>query len=269
MPVKRASTTPEATPEAVIESIQDSGLELVAPPSCDALPNLAGVVTENLVETIGTGKYAARYLNWSRTLQLIRSHAPGWMAEVVPSADGGLVHPATSIGGYLLIRFVHLDGRKTPVVPQAIMDNRNAAIPIEKITARDITDTHRRGVCLAAAFFFGLAYELWAKQPLESGFASIIESEDGAPAAPISPATTKALTPATAEQFLEAALQIGLSTYAAEYLVEKVKSSEATFASAIQSLAKREKAWVEGQNKLAEARRESEAESPKPSAEQF
>lgn len=50
------------------------------------------------------------------------------------------------------------------------MDTRNAAIPIEKITARDITDTHRRGVCMAAAFTFGLAYELWAKLPLESGY---------------------------------------------------------------------------------------------------
>lgn len=51
------------------------------------------------------------------------------------------------------------------------MDVRNAAIPIDKITARDITDTHRRGVCMAAAFTFGLAYELWAKLPLESGYA--------------------------------------------------------------------------------------------------
>ena len=50
------------------------------------------------------------------------------------------------------------------------MDNRNAAIPVDKITARDITDTHRRGVCMAAAFTFGLAYELWAKLPLESGY---------------------------------------------------------------------------------------------------
>ena len=45
------------------------------------------------------------------------------------------------------------------------------AIPLERITARDITDTHRRGVCMAAAFTFGLAYELWAKLPLESGYA--------------------------------------------------------------------------------------------------
>ncbi len=69
-----------------------------------------------------------------------------------------------------MIRFRNGD-QVTPPVPQAIMDNRNAAIPLEKITARDITDTHRRGVCMAAAFTFGLAYELWAKLPLESGYA--------------------------------------------------------------------------------------------------
>ena len=42
------------------------------------------------------------------------------------------------------------------------MDNRNNAIPFDKITARDITDTHRRGLAMAAALQFGLASELWA-----------------------------------------------------------------------------------------------------------
>ena len=39
------------------------------------LPNLAGVVTKGLVETIGTGKYSAPYVNWSRTMQLLREEA--------------------------------------------------------------------------------------------------------------------------------------------------------------------------------------------------
>ena len=108
----------------------------------NTIPNLAGVATANLVEQIGTGRFTASYINWSRTMALLREHAPGWQPELVNAP-----------------------------VPQAIMDVRNAAIPIDKITARDITDTHRRGVCMAAAFTFGLAYELWAKLPLESGYA--------------------------------------------------------------------------------------------------
>lgn len=133
------------------------------------LPNLAGVATSEMVEHIGTGKYAAAYVNWSRTMALLREHAPGWQPELVNSPDGYILHQAP-VGGYLMIRFRNGE-TTTPPVPQAIMDNRNAAIPLDKITARDITDTHRRGVCMAAAFTFGLAYELWAKLPLESGYA--------------------------------------------------------------------------------------------------
>ena len=132
------------------------------------LPNLAGVATSEMVEHIGTGKYAAAYVNWSRTMALLREHAPGWQPELVNSPDGYILHQAP-VGGYLMIRFRNGE-TTTPPVPQAIMDNRNAAIPLDKITARDITDTHRRGVCMAAAFTFGLAYELWAKLPLESGY---------------------------------------------------------------------------------------------------
>jgi hypothetical protein len=132
------------------------------------LPNLAGVATNDLVETIGGGNFKASYINWSRTLNLLREHAPGWLPETVPNSEGGLLH-AAPVGCYLLIRFRNGE-QTTPAVPQAVMDPRNAAIPHDKITARDLTDTHRRGICLAAAMTFGLAYELWAKLPLESGY---------------------------------------------------------------------------------------------------
>jgi hypothetical protein len=131
------------------------------------IPNLAGVATDDLVETIGAGSFKASYINWSRTLQLLREHAPGWLPETVFNAEGSLLH-AAPVGCYLLIRFRNGE-QVTPAVPQAVMDTRNAAIQRDKITARDLTDTHRRGVCLAAAMTFGLAYELWAKLPLESG----------------------------------------------------------------------------------------------------
>lgn len=137
------------------------------------IPNLAGVATSELVEKIGAGNFQASYINWSRTVNLLRVHAPGWMPELVPNGDG-ILHRAPQ-GAFLLIRFRHVDGTTTPEVPQAVMDNRNAAIAFDKVTARDITDTHRRGVCLAAAFTFGLAYELWAKVTLESGYGESAE----------------------------------------------------------------------------------------------
>lgn len=142
------------------------------------IPNLAGVATQELVEQIGGGNFKASYINWSRTLNLLRTHAPGWLPELVANTSGSILHEAP-VGAFLLIRFRHADGTTTPEVPQAVMDTRNAAIPAAKITARDITDTHRRGVCLAAALTFGLAYELWAKVALESGYG---EQESAAPA---------------------------------------------------------------------------------------
>ncbi len=133
------------------------------------IPNLAGVATQDLVEKIPGGKFQASYINWSRTMNLLRGEAPGWEPHLVANKDGDILWKAP-IGGFLMICFVNTDGVSTEPVPQAVMDARNDAIPWEKITARDITDTHRRGICLAAAMTFGLAYELWAKLPLESGF---------------------------------------------------------------------------------------------------
>ena len=187
-------------------------------------PNLAGVATKDLVEKIGSGKFSAAYINWSRTLNLLRTHAPGWTASCITADDGGLLHRAP-VGAYLLIQFVHTDGTETPAVPQAVMDHRNNAIPYEKITARDVTDTQRRGTCLAASFVFGLAYELWAKMPLESGY----QSEE-APAAPKAPTASPSKAPsepkaaaegakASEATFREAALEKGVHTVAIDALV--------------------------------------------------
>ena len=125
------------------------------------LPNLAGVISAQDVESKGSGSYKADYISWARTMQLLHQHAPGWLPDAIPADGGGLLHCCPN-GCYLLIRFVHTDGSATPAVPQAVMDNRNSAIPFDKITARDITDTHRRGLAMAAALQFGLASELWA-----------------------------------------------------------------------------------------------------------
>ena len=126
------------------------------------LPNLAGVITKQDVESKGSGSYKADYISWARTMQLLHQHAPGWLPDAVLADGGGLLHCCPN-GCYLLIRFVHTDGSATPAVPQAVMDNRNNAIAFDKISARDITDTHRRGLAMAAALQFGLASELWAK----------------------------------------------------------------------------------------------------------
>lgn len=146
-------------------------------------PNLKGVATDDLVSQVQAGTFKADYINWSRTMQLLRDHAPGWLPILYPNTEGSFIHRA-EVGGFLLIGFQHIGGDMTPPVPQAIMDNRNNAVPFDKIDARDVTDTHVRGICKAAALTFGLAYELWAKMPLESGFAERDKPEPVAPTPP-------------------------------------------------------------------------------------
>jgi len=70
------------------------------------------------------------------------------------------------------------------------MDNRNNPIPIEKVSCRVLTDTHRRALCACSAFTFGLGFELWAKAEV----ADAQEAEQPAPAA--KPAAKRKSTPA-------------------------------------------------------------------------
>ena len=185
-------------------------------------PNLAGVATKDLVEKIGSGKFSAAYINWSRTLNLLRTHAPGWTASCITADDGGLLHRAP-VGAYLLIQFVHVDGTETPAVPQAVMDHRNNAIPYEKITARDVTDTQRRGTCMAAASSLAWLTSCGPRCPWSPGYQS--EEAPAAPKAatkaPSAAAACEPLVPDTASEatFREAALEKGVHTVAIDALV--------------------------------------------------
>ena len=216
------------------------------------LPNLKGVATQDLVESIGSGRFSASYINWSRTMQLFRENAPGWQVETLFAADGTLLHKAP-VGGYLLLRLRHLDGSCTPEVPQAVMDNRNNAIPYEKITARDITDTQRRGACLVLAMQTGLAHELWAKMPLESGYQQSEELEIQQTTKKPSASSTKKvsqvpLTKDAAEdakgsktEFVSLAKEMGLVEPAIKDLIGKINEN---YANGIKTLKSKDDKFV-------------------------
>ncbi len=214
------------------------------------LPNLKGVATQDLVESIGSGRFSASYINWSRTMQLFRESAPGWQVETLFAPDGTLLHKSP-VGGYLLLRLRHLDGTATPEVPQAIMDNRNNAIPYEKITARDITDTHRRGACLVLAMQTGLAHELWAKMPLESGYQEEelqIQQDTVKPQSTGTKKTTSTPVQADAEdakgsktEFVSLAKEMGLVEPAIKDLISKVNDN---YANGIKTLKSKDQSFV-------------------------
>jgi hypothetical protein len=139
------------------------------PPEAPAhrIPHLDAVVTAEDVSTKGTGNFKADYVNWCRTAHLLRQHAPDWQFHLRMAPNGGHVWEAPNGTGYVVGYFTDPEGDPTADFPQAVMDNKNSAIPVARIDARDITDTHRRCLCTAAAATFGLAWQLWAREPLE------------------------------------------------------------------------------------------------------
>jgi len=208
------------------------------------LPNLRGVATKDLVEKIGSGSYSAAYINWSRTLDLLRQNAPEWTSYVSLNENNPscpMLWPAPS-GAVMMIGFEHIPtGYRLPPVPQAVMDNRNKSIPYDKISARDISDTERRGACMAANHHFGLAMELWAKLPMESGYHQ--DDEDASPKSRTGVSSTKKASPTppssgtapkaavgavkasdepNESDFREHGLDKGLSTHAIEALCQKI-----------------------------------------------
>lgn len=134
-------------------------------------PNLAGVITKDDVSTKGTGNFKADYVNWARIAHLLHIHAPGWEFHLRMAPDQqGYVWRAPNDTGYVVGYFTGPGDQVTPDFPQSVMDNRNNPVPFERISARDVTDTHRRCLCTTAAYTFGLAYELWAKEEVENPY---------------------------------------------------------------------------------------------------
>jgi len=145
--------------------------------STPVYPNLAGVITSADIKQKGTGSYAADYVPWAKVMQLINQHANGWLPELITADDSGYVHKAPDGTGYLCIQFVN-GTNTTPIWIYAITDSRNIPIPYDKITSRNITDSHRRGICSAACGIFALAYALWAREEIEtSSNAETVETQ--------------------------------------------------------------------------------------------
>ena len=167
-------------------------------PAWEKFPNLDGVITAKDLDTKGDPdqKYSPKYVNWCKTAALLRKNAQGWQFElrsyITPEGLPSYVWRAPDGTGYVVGYYRAPKGsphHDSTDFPQAIMEARpvfnddgspklnkynrqimdpNASIPWDEITARDITDAHRRCLCTAAAAFFGLGYELWAKVDLEN-----------------------------------------------------------------------------------------------------
>ena len=139
-------------------------------PSPPSIPNLGDVIKTDDVSRKGAGKYTADYVNWCRVAHLLHENAPGWQFNVQPSPSGSHVWEAPNGTAYVVGYFTGPNGERTPDFPQSVMDNRNAPIAFAKVSARDFTDTHRRALAACAAFTFGLAWQLWAREKIEDPY---------------------------------------------------------------------------------------------------
>lgn len=149
-------------------------------------PNLAGVITKDDVYSKGTGSYAASYVAWARIANHLHTHAPGWEFHLKPNQDGRHIWQAPDGTGYLVGYFTGPEDQATADFPFPVMDNRNNPVQLDKISARALTDAHRRALCACAAYTLSLGYELWAKEEVaEAGAAP-------AAAASVAPVETKA-----------------------------------------------------------------------------
>lgn len=136
-------------------------------------PNLAGVITKDDVYSKGTGSYAASYVAWARIANHLHTHAPGWEFHLKPNQDGRHIWQAPDGTGYLIGYFTGPEDQATADFPFPVMDNRNNPVQVDKISARALTDAHRRALCACAAYTLSLGYELWAKEEVAEAGATV------------------------------------------------------------------------------------------------
>ena len=173
-------------------------------------PNLAGIITKDDVYTKGTGSYAASYVAWARIANHLHTHAPGWEFHLKPTQDGTHLWKAPDGTGYLIGYFTGPEDQATADFPFPVMDNRNNPVQYDKISARALTDAHRRALCACAAFSLSLGYELWAKEEVaEAGSTATETVVIEVPEAKAKPAAKKQAAPAAPVADLAAPIDEG------------------------------------------------------------
>ena len=127
-------------------------------------------ILDNIIQPSDVYEKAGRkYCKWSRIAYYLNNHAKGWNFQLKLNSESptspsffDAVWKAPDGTGYLMCYFTDPNGGETGLFPYAIMDNRNNPIKIDRISARDVSDSHRRALAACAAFTFSLGYELWA-----------------------------------------------------------------------------------------------------------
>lgn len=117
-----------------------------------------------------------KYVPWATIAAVLREKAPGWDFNLRVCSDNRS-HAWISPGGfgYIVGFFTGPEGQQTADFPYAITDYYNRGIKWEAVTAQDLCNAHRRGMCAAAAFSFGLYYALWSGLEIKENDENAVE----------------------------------------------------------------------------------------------
>ena len=126
------------------------------------VPYLGGELKKGETEKKGRFDYAA----WAVICNKLNSEKERWQPGIRFNPDGLPYHVCGNTAAVLIYFKEYKTQKETPDWFYPITNNQNQPIPLEKITSWDINNAHKRGLCSAAAGFFSLGYELWAKEEL-------------------------------------------------------------------------------------------------------
>ena len=126
------------------------------------VPYLGGELKKGETEKKGRFDYAA----WAVICNKLNSENERWQPGIRFNPDGLPYHICGNTAAVLIYFKEYETGKETPNWFYPITNNQNKPIPLDQITCWDVNNAHKRGLCSAAAGFFSLGYELWAKEEL-------------------------------------------------------------------------------------------------------
>ena len=126
------------------------------------VPYLGGELKKGETQQKGRFDYAA----WAVICNKLNSDKECWQPGIRFNPDGLPYHICGNTAAVLIYFKEYETGKETPNWFYPITNNQNKPIPLDDLTCWDVNNAHKRGLCSAAAGFFSLGYELWAKEEL-------------------------------------------------------------------------------------------------------
>ena len=126
------------------------------------VPYLGGELKKGETQQKGRFDYAA----WAVICNKLNNRDERWQPGIRFNPDGLPYHICGNTAAVLIYFKEYETGKETPNWFYPITNNQNKPIPLDHLTCWDVNNAHKRGLCSAAAGFFSLGYELWAKEEL-------------------------------------------------------------------------------------------------------